>query len=458
MVELNLHQALRFDAAARLALVGGGGKTTAMFQLARQCGGAVIVTVSTHLSVEQTALADRHIVLEKAADLEQIVFGEKKGDVLLVTGPVIGDRVRGPAPDLLEQVHIKATQLNIPIIIEADGSRCLPIKAPAVHEPDIPNWVNYVVYVVGLSGLYTPIDEKHVHRYEIFLNLSGQKLGDPVSIEALAKVLCSPEGGLKNIPNGSRRGVLLNQADTLELQSTASVLAKKLLSVFDTVVIASMGEPNQENCPGQIKMVEGKIHAVYEPAAAVILAAGLAKRMGSQPKPLFKWQGESFIRRIIKTIIQAEISPVLVVVGAFAEQISTEVADLPVEIVFNPDWQNGQSTSIIYGLSKLPKNTGSVVFLQADQPLITTDILLNMQELHRQKLNPIIAPVIGDKRTSPVLFDRCTFASLAEIKGDVGGRAIFSKFLVTQFPWHDERLAFDIDTPEDYQRLIDGNL
>ncbi|MBW7918094.1 MAG: nucleotidyltransferase family protein, partial [Anaerolineales bacterium] len=58
-----------------------------------------------------------------------------------------------------------------------------------------------------------------------------------------------------------------------------------------------------------------------------------------------------------------------------------------------------------------------------------------------------------ERRANPVLFDRVTFADLLQLKGDVGGRAIFHKYKVDYLPWHDETLLLDVDTPEDYERL-----
>ena len=62
-----------------------------------------------------------------------------------------------------------------------------------------------------------------------------------------------------------------------------------------------------------------------------------------------------------------------------------------------------------------------------------------------------------EQRANPVLFDRVTFPDLLTLEGDVGGRAIFSKYQVEYLPWHDDRLLLDVDKPEDYQRLIEDD-
>jgi molybdenum cofactor cytidylyltransferase len=72
-------------------------------------------------------------------------------------------------------------------------------------------------------------------------------------------------------------------------------------------------------------------------------------------------------------------------------------------------------------------------------------------------MSSIIAPlVLENRRANPVLFDRVTFPDLLKLEGDIGGRAIFSKYKVEYMPWHDDRLLLDVDNPEDYQRLVEN--
>ena len=138
----------------------------------------------------------------------------------------------------------------------------------------------------------------------------------------------------------------------------------------------------------------------------------------------------------------------------------------------NQDWQNGQSSSIRAGLHYLlppsirdtsPKSkgilggwegVGAAVFLLADQPQTPPTIIRAMCEEHACSLAPIVAPQVQGQRANPVLFDRLTFPDLMEISGDVGGRAIFSKFPVNNLTWHDEGLLSDVDTLEEYRKLV----
>ncbi len=452
-----------------IAFSGAGGKSTALFQLARQLPLPVIATSTTHLHVDQVRLADAHWMGQTPADfsgLEDHLQG-----VMLITGPVNGDRTTGLPESLVYWLRELCGYHDLPLLIEADGSRQRPLKAPAEHEPVIPAFVDTVVVVAGLSGVGKPLTEEYVHRPEIFARLSGLVAGEIVSLEAVVRVLTHPEGGLKNIPAAARRVALLNQADTPELQSIGGKMAQELLAAFDAVVVGSLQSGTLQT---------------FEHTAGLILAAGEAKRYG-QPKQLLDWHGKPFIRQVAETALAAGLSPVVVVTGANTEPVSSAVQGLPLTILHNPAWKNGQSTSIQTGLQALlpppslrdasPISTplssphfgdqkwgdrggqgreGAAIFLLADQPQVTPTVLRALVERHSLDLSPIVAPQVQGQRANPVLFDRATFPELMSLSGDVGGRAIFSKFPVTYLPWHDESLLADVDTPEDYRRLTDG--
>ena len=141
------------------------------------------------------------------------------------------------------------------------------------------------------------------------------------------------------------------------------------------------------------------------------------------------------------------------IAAAKARRHRAVVADLPVTLIYNPDWEAGQSTSMRCGLQALPDTIGSAVFLLADQPQIPVELITALREQHAQTLSSIVAPLIDGRRGNPVLFDRTTFADLVSLTGDVGGRAVFGKYSTTYVPWHDANLLLDVDTLEDYQRL-----
>lgn len=444
-MNLTLARALRVNSSPCIAFVGAGGKTTAMFQLASILSGddgssPVIVTATSHLGVWQRKLADQHIIAETPDPLKQLEQGLK--GVILVTGEADGDRLRPINDPLANWLKQFCGDHSIPLLIEADGSREKPLKAWAEHEPPIPAFVEIALQVVGLTGLGKPLLNENVHRPELFSKLSGLPPGEPITPEALVRVLTHREGGLRNVPVQARRVMLLNQADTQELQSAGQGLAQSLIPAYHSVIISSL---KQE-----------KVFAVHEPVAGIILAAGGSTRFG-QPKQLLDWKGQPFVRAVAKTALEAGLSPVVVVTGANAEQVEASVKDLNVRVARNEAWENGQGSSIGTGIRSLTSASsavGAAIFLLTDQPQVTTSILRALVEKHAAGLYPIVAPMVMDRRANPVLFDRVTFSDLAELEGDVGGRGIFHKHRVEYLPWHDDRLLLDVDTPEMYQRLI----
>jgi len=439
---MNLSRALRFSTKPSLtgsfevvSFVGAGGKTTAIFQLAREIVNrrSVVVTATTHLGVWQIPLADQHIIANNPSDIQLPSAG-----VILVTGEIEGDRTKPVSEAVLEWLHDSAKSHNIPLLIEADGSRQKPLKAPAVHEPPIPEFTDTVVVVAGLSALGKQLTDEHVHRAEIFSELSGLQQNQIVTPNAIIHMLSHPQGGLKNIPSHARRVAFLNQADTPQLQSIGGSMARELLGHFDSVIVGNLKDSEFQT---------------FERCAGIVLAAGESTRFGA-PKQLLDWKGKPFVRQVAEIALKAGIEPVVVVTGFRAADVESALNGLPVEIVYNPEYQQGQSASIRAGVASLSGKVGAAIFLLADQPQIPVDVIRALVESHGQNMQAILAPlVLEERRANPVLFDRDTFADLMQLTGDVGGRGIFDKHRVEYLPWHDDILLLDVDKPEDYKKL-----
>ena len=116
---------------------------------------------------------------------------------VLVAGNTIlaEDKVEGVPPALVDR--IAAHPAVDAVVVEADGSRRLPFKAPAAHEPVIPATSTIVVPIVGLDVLGRSLDAEHVHRPQLVADLTGVALGQPVTPEMIATVLAHPRGGAK---------------------------------------------------------------------------------------------------------------------------------------------------------------------------------------------------------------------------------------------------------------------
>ncbi len=180
-----------------------------------------------------------------------------------------------------------------------------------------------------------------------------------------------------------------------------------------------------------------------------------------QPKQLLQWQGKTLIRQTIETALATDCHKIIVVLGASANAIRMEIADFEVHIAENPDWPQGMSTSVKIGIQKLLEiniEAESALLLLTDQPLLTPAHLIEL--LHQppatnnKKQASIIASFYNNKPGVPALFDKKWFDALQQLSGDQGARALFRQFPdeVQTIPFPEG--AFDIDFPEDYQKLI----
>ncbi|HSO27068.1 MAG TPA: selenium cofactor biosynthesis protein YqeC, partial [Anaerolineales bacterium] len=388
---------------------------------------------------------DAHFTVTRPADLDRPARALPPG-LVLFTGPPLLEkdgqkRLSGLSPTALDRLSALAEEQDAPLLIEADGSRQRPLKAPADHEPPIPPSARQVVIVAGLHGLGRKLDANTVHRPHLFGEIGDLAAGQIITPAVLARVLLHPQGGRKNLPPSARAIILLAGADSSERQAQGRWLAGQLQPVYDAVLIG-----NLESRP------QPEIYAVHEPAAGVILAAGGSTRLG-RPKQLLTWRNQPLVRRAALTALTAGLLPLIVVTGASAEQVSGALEGLPVQIRHNSDWQAGQSTSLRVGVSALPANAGSATFLMTDQLFLNPPFLRSLVEMHAAALPPIVAPLVDGQRANPVLFDRRAFADLRTITGDIGGRALFSRYTAAWLDWHDSNLLYDIDMPEDVARF-----
>ncbi|MEM7556100.1 MAG: nucleotidyltransferase family protein [Cyanobacteria bacterium P01_A01_bin.84] len=190
----------------------------------------------------------------------------------------------------------------------------------------------------------------------------------------------------------------------------------------------------------------------------IILAAGSASRMG-KPKQLLTYQGNSLISHIVKVGINSICEPVIVVLGAYAEQIKSQIDKLPIQIIENLDWETGMSSSIRAGVNAINHShpqLDAVIIALADQPLISETAFNQLVQTYQTTENTIIASAYGDVIGVPALFHRTFFPELINLGGDRG-----AKFLIGKDKNKDKVLslsipaaAIDIDTPEDYENLL----
>jgi molybdenum cofactor cytidylyltransferase len=379
--------------------------------------------------------------------------------VIVITGEVVGERVIGLSIEALSRLYKFCKSNGFPLFIEADGSRKLPIKAPADHEPLIPFFIDTVVVTAGLSALNKALDSNCVYQPERFSHLSCTPIGDPIDPGSICRVLLNHQGGLKNIPENSKRIVLLNQCDYEWLRESALKMVHQLLSGYDSVLISTRNSRLEQGNSKVVTEFQSAgvqklcVQSVHEPTAGVILAAGQAQRMG-RAKQLLPWQGKALVWHAASAALMAELDPVIVVSGAFHYGVKSAVGDLPVKVIQNKNWQDGQGTSVSCGVNAIPEDIGSVIFFLADQPRISVLLIRKLIEEHSKSLSPILTPWFEGRMGNPVLFDISLKEPLLSLSGEEGGRSLFPHYKIKRVPWADSSAFIDVDTVEDYEDLL----
>ncbi len=188
----------------------------------------------------------------------------------------------------------------------------------------------------------------------------------------------------------------------------------------------------------------------------IILAAGASSRMG-RPKQLLVYQQQSLLQRAIKAAVAVPNTYVIVVVGAHQSVIALELANESIKVIYNADWQQGMASSVSVGIKYLITEQPAVqnaLLMLCDQPFVDTALLQNLINTQQTSGRPIVASAYQNTLGAPVLFDQYYFAELMALQGQEGAKTMLNKYKseVISIPF--EQGAIDIDTPEDYERLL----
>ena len=242
-----LDRALALRPKEHVALVGGGGKTTLLFEMARVLRGAgkrVLLTTTTKLwrrqALQSPALILTHsdtVWREKLVEALQV-----HGNVMLAGSLIDPAKVQGIDPALADELYLKAPIDYL--LVEADGSAGHSIKAHAVHEPVVPSSTTAVVALLGLDALNQTLGPEIVFRWEAFKQVTGASLGQAPTPPVLARLFSHPAGLFKHTPEHARRIVFLNKLDACADEKAARDLGSLILRSaprpIDRVVIGSV--------------------------------------------------------------------------------------------------------------------------------------------------------------------------------------------------------------------------
>jgi molybdenum cofactor cytidylyltransferase len=183
--------------------------------------------------------------------------------------------------------------------------------------------------------------------------------------------------------------------------------------------------------------------------AAIVLAAGLSSRMGSN-KLLAPVNGVPLLRRTVEAAVAAHLEPVIVVTGHEAKEVEQALAGLPVRFVSNPRYAEGQSTSLRLGVQAVPETSDGVMVLLGDMPEVPPALLERMiAAFSPVEGRAICIASAGGKRGNPVLWARRFLPEMEGITGDTGAKHLIARYddAVCEVEG-DASVLRDVDTPE----------
>jgi molybdenum cofactor cytidylyltransferase len=219
-----------------VALVGGGGKSTLLFALGTELAGAgrrVIVTTTTKMGRNQAALAP---TICWSSDIDCVTDAlDQPGPVMLLNDGT-SHKVTGPPPEIVDRVF--ATADVDYMIVEADGSRGRPLKAPAAHEPVVPQATTTVIVLIGVDAVGRPLAAV-AHRVEQAIAFSGLLPHHILTSADCAHILTHPNGILRACPETARVVVAITKVGPAE-HAAASALRHRLVThprISDVVLI-----------------------------------------------------------------------------------------------------------------------------------------------------------------------------------------------------------------------------
>jgi molybdenum cofactor cytidylyltransferase len=191
---------------------------------------------------------------------------------------------------------------------------------------------------------------------------------------------------------------------------------------------------------------------------AVVLAAGLSRRLGNANKLLADYDGAPLISRAVDAVLGSKARPIVVVTGYEAARVREALTGREVAFVHNSGYEEGLARSVGTGIRALAGAVDAAVICLGDMPLVKSehiDALIDAFDPlnHRS----ICVPVHGTTRGNPVLWPARHFAELERLSGDVGARTLLGLHAddVLHVEVGDEGVTIDVDTPEMLAALQD---
>lgn len=434
--------------------VGGGGKTSLLERLAREYeaeGSLVVLTTTTH--TWPPAAGGRPLVIVDSPDDMECLRELPRG-----MSPVVGrgldeaGKLVGVPPEWVRR--LRDLPWAAAVLVEADGSKGLPLKAPAEWEPVLPECASLVVGLAGLDAQGIPLDDAHVHRADRLAELLQLSRGAQVPPARLVDAVLAAYG--RSLPGQAGLFVVFNKADLMppEAGLVQAAAAAPVETWAGSVAPGGAGIRTEGSyADGRWRRLDSR----DERPDVLVLAAGLSTRMGAD-KLLARLGDGTVLGSVVRAATGcAGLGRVVVVAGLDSTAATAALRkDCPAggyEVVSNPSPEAGMASSLQVGLTLLDGGRDLLVLL-GDQPLVSTDTLSRL--LAARAASPRAAAVglaHAGGAAPPVLLHRSLRPQLLALRGDQGARLLLARYADTVIGVAGEPdETLDVDTPADLER------
>lgn len=195
---------------------------------------------------------------------------------------------------------------------------------------------------------------------------------------------------------------------------------------------------------------------------AVVLSAGESSRMG-RPKALLPVDGVRFIEKIVTALKSTRVAKIIAVLGHDADEMRRQIGDLPVTMVVNPNYKQGQLSSLVAAINSIQSSKDSasvdgILVHLVDHPYINPDLVNLMIDRFHETKKLIVVPRYQGRRGHPVIFSSALFAELLAAPPDQGAKTVVHAHRdeTLEIDTEDEGVTIDIDTPEEYRMHVEG--
>jgi molybdenum cofactor cytidylyltransferase len=193
---------------------------------------------------------------------------------------------------------------------------------------------------------------------------------------------------------------------------------------------------------------------------AVVLSAGESSRMG-RPKALLPVDGVRFIEKIVTALKSTRVAKIIAVLGHDADEMRRQIGDLPVTMVVNPNYKQGQLSSLVAAINSIQSSKDSasvdgILVHLVDHPYINPDLVNLMIDRFHETKKLIVVPRYQGRRGHPVIFSSALFAELLAAPPDQGAKTVVHAHRdeTLEIDTEDEGVTIDIDTPEEYRQHV----